>query len=136
MSCTMRGLLTILFVGILGVAMLPSCALVEPKALPVSEALPEPAKKAQLVINESYVTLIAASNTTFTYVQEGWMSKEEGRGYYNKLQDMKVHLVEAQTLLDGGLILNAETQAELIHRAVAAVHAEILKRKPAPEEAK
>jgi peroxiredoxin len=110
-------------------AFTPACSLVQTKPLPVSEALPEPAKIVQKTINETYVTLIAAVNTTFDYVAQGWMTKAEGRAYYEKLVSWKKDLALAQDYLDMGLTANAMSQAEIANKAVAILHAEIMKRK-------
>ena len=116
-------------------AMLAGCStlggMVKPADLPVSAELSEPAKIAQTAINEANVILIAAADVTYQYVVEGWISKEEGRSYYVVLRDWEQKLIAAQKLLDAGKALDAQSEAELIRKAIVALHKEILKRKSA-----
>lgn len=121
--------LRLVFLSLLTAFALSSCAMFGQPLLPVSQELSQPAQVAQTIINESRVTVIAAANVTLQYLNEGWLTKAEARGYYEKLNGWNEKLSAAQKLLDAGDILNAKTQAELIQMAVVALHNDVVKRK-------
>ena len=123
--------LRLVFLSFLTAFALSGCGTFNQPPLPVSQELPAVAQVAQAAINESRVTVIAAANVTLQYLDEGWLTKAEARGYYEKLFDLNEKLDDLQKLLDTGDAVAAMDKAKLIQTAIVALHNEIAKRKAA-----
>ena len=118
---------------LLSLALLPGCAGFLPQAtpIPVSQTLSAEAQGAQKVINEGYVLLIAVANTTASYLDQGFLTKAEGRVYYLKLKDAQDKLALAQRMLDEGLAVLAGDKAKIAKTIADALHEELAQRKVA-----
>ena len=103
---------------------LAGCAGFGGEPIPVSQSLSEPAQTAQKSINEANVTLTASYRVVAQNVSDGIWTKEQGRGYVAKLNDLSGKVDEAQGLLKSNP-LEAKTKAELLSRAILALHREI-----------
>lgn len=128
-------LLAIVAALMLGAGALSSCALVEPGAqIKVDEKATATAQAAQHAVNEGYVLLTASYNVVADNVGSGVMTKDEGRGYIEKLDGFKAKLDAAHDLLKGGKALEARDKAELLRSLILALHKEVAAkaRKEAP----
>lgn len=93
--------------------------------LPVSQSLSPAAQNVQKAINEANITLAAAFNVVAQNVADGILTKPEGKAYVAKLKEFAAKVDTAQALLNGGDILNAQKQSEILSRAIVALHKEI-----------
>jgi hypothetical protein len=105
--------------------------MVAPADLPVSEKLSKSEQIVQSAINEANILLASVADVTVEYVADGYMTKVEGRAYYDTLRDWEKKIIAAQKLMDAGFALDAKTEADLINAGLTALHKEILKRKAA-----
>ena len=111
--------------GATTIALGGGCALVAPADIPVSQSLPAAAQEVQKAINESNVLIIASANVLAQNLKDGVMTRVEVDGYAVKLRSMAAQTDKTQDLLRLGDIGSARTQAELIQRAVTALHREV-----------
>ena len=114
-----------ILVAMLGAATIAlggGCALVAPAGIPVSQSLPVAAQAVQVSINEANVLIIASANVLAQNLKDGVMTKAEVDGYAVQLRQMAAQTDKAQNLLRLGDIGSAKTQAELIEKAVIALH--------------
>lgn len=105
--------------------LLPGCAMFQPSDIPVSQSLPVAAQNAQKAINEANVTLTAAANVVSQNFADGILTKEEAQSYIAKIEDYAKKVDSAKKLLDGGDILGAQNQAELLSKLIVALHREV-----------
>ena len=116
----MRAILSALLLSLA----LSGCAMFAPAEIPVSQQLSQSHQQAQKVINEANITLGAAYNVVAQNVTDGIWTKDEGRDYVGKLNDLTSQ-VNAATALMKSDPLSAKNQAELLNRAIIALHREI-----------
>lgn len=123
-----HNLLTVLFVGILAMATLPSCSVLQPQ--PVAELklpgnLSEAGKEAQKLINEANVALTAAYRVLVANVNDGTITPMDGSKYLDLLNDYSVQVDKAQDFLNVGNIADAKTKAEAVNKLVVALHKKV-----------
>jgi soluble cytochrome b562 len=112
-------------------AMIGGCGLMGPGGLfpstdiPVSPTLSPAAQAAQKAINEANVTLAATANVIAQNVTDGIWTKPEAQSYLDKVKDFAKKTDAAQVLLNGGDILNAKNQAELLKSLILTLHREV-----------
>lgn len=90
----------------------------------VSKDVSPAQQKAQASINEANILITATANVVVENVKAGIMTKAEGQGYVNKLREFANRVDDAQALVNSGLP-DAQSQAELVHRLVLALHREV-----------
>jgi len=110
-------------------ALLPACALMAPATIPVSQSLPAAAQEVQKSINEANVLIAAAANVVAQDLKDGILTKAEAKSYGDKLTDFAKKADQAQTLLAGGKILDAKTQAEFLSTLIVSLHREVVSRR-------
>ena len=108
---------------------LGGCTLFQPAEIPVSQKLSAQAQTAQKAINEANVTMAAAANVIAQNVTEGIMTKPEAQSALDKLKDYARKVDAAQVLLNGGNILDAKNQAELLASLILTLHREVVARR-------
>ena len=96
--------------------------------VPVSQSLPPAAQEAQTAINEANILITATANVIAENVKAGIMTRLEGQKYVTKLKDYAQQVDNAQALVRTGDIFNAKTQAELLKKALLALHKEVAAR--------
>ncbi len=97
--------------------------------IPVSENLSPAAKQAQNVFNEANVTLTSAANVIAVKKREGVSTRAQAQSDLDKVKAHAKDLDKAQALLDAGYVLDAETRAAVLNKALLALHKEISERK-------
>jgi len=120
-----------ILIAVLGAATIAlgsGCSLVAPSDIQVSQSLPKAAQEVQKAINESNVLIIASANVLAQNLKDGVMLKAEVDGYAVKLRQMAAQVDKSQDLLRLGDIASARTQAELIQKAITALHKEVAAR--------
>ena len=120
-----------ILIAVLGAATIAlgsGCSLVAPSDIQVSQSLPKAAQEVQKAINESNVLIIASANVLAQNLKDGVMLKAEVDGYAVKLRQMAAQVDKSQGLLRLGDIASARTQAELIQKAITALHKEVAAR--------
>jgi soluble cytochrome b562 len=120
-----------ILIAVLGAATIAlgsGCSLVAPSDIQVSQSLPKAAQEVQKAINESNVLIIASANVLAQNLKDGVMLKAEVDGYAVKLRQMAAQVDKAQDLLRLGDIASSRTQAELIQKAITALHKEVAAR--------
>jgi hypothetical protein len=124
----MRKLLTCLFftLALTGCGVMGE--LVDTKPLPVAPTLSPLEQKIQVTINEARTTLTAAYNLVGYYRQGGIMTRAEGDRYLATLDKYREQAHLAQKALDGKLLTDAQTQADVVKNLITAVHKEIVAR--------
>lgn len=100
--------------------------------IPVSKTLSPTAQKAQNVINEANVTLTSAANVIAMKRKEGVSTRAQAQKDLDKVKDFAKDLDKAQSLLDKGFTLDAETLAEGLNKSLLSLHKEISSRKAKP----
>lgn len=102
---------------VLGLGLLPACAVMPSVEPAVSESvtaaanLPAAAAKAQTVINEVNVALTAAYRQLPVSVRNGVLTPSEGLNLVDELDRISLHIDEAQSLVDLGSYTDAESKA-------------------------
>src|SRR5574342_484404 len=104
--------------------LLPGCTLFQPADIPVSQSLSPQAAAAQKAINEANVALAATANVIVENVASGILTKPETQSYVAKLRDFASKVDAAQVLLNGGKVIDAKNQAELLKSLIIALHRE------------
>lgn len=118
-------------IAVLGAATiaLGGCAfvqsLVQPAEIPVSQSLPVASQAVQRAINETNVLITASANVLGQNLKDGVMTKVEVDLYAAQLRQMATQTDRAQDLLRLGDVSSSKTQAELIQKAITALHKEV-----------
>ena len=126
----MRTILSIMIAAT--IALGAGCTAFAPAQLPVSQELPAAAQTAQKAINEANVALAAAANVLTQQVTDGILTKTESQSYLNRLKGYAKQVDESKALLDKGLVLDAQKEAELVAKLIAALHREVAARARKP----
>ena len=112
-------------IGITVATALAGCSAFAPAAIPVNQTLSQPAQQAQQALNEANIALTAAYSVLAQNMTDGIYTKAEGQSYLDRLNQMADQTDKAQAALKNGDILGAKTQAELLSKAIVALHREI-----------
>ncbi len=124
----MRQLITVLFVGLLGVATLPACTtdggLKKPTPMAeikVPSTLSEAGQEAQKLINEANALYIAAYKTIESNVVSDLLDPKVALGYLDELDRQAFFVDQAQFALDAGRDGDALSQSKLLKAAIQAI---------------
>ena len=89
-----------------------------------AQKLSAPVKTAKAAIQEAYSLIAAAASVVKQNVDGGIWTKAEGRGYVEKLDDLKKQTDDADAMVRAGSS-SADSQSALVNRLVIALHKEI-----------
>lgn len=119
-------------VAVCAALVLGACATVglkTPEPLPVPASLSPAQKTAAILINEALVNLTAAYDLVDDLAKGKLILKSEGKRYLAALDDAKSKLAKARALYQGGDILNAKTQAEVLNKGLVLLLQQLNKKK-------
>jgi soluble cytochrome b562 len=118
-----------LYAAVLGLSLLGGCAdLTKPADVPVAATLPEAGQTAQKAINEANILLISIANVVAQNKADGIYNEVEVAEYKEKLKEFAVKVDKAQGMVNLGDFTSAKSQAELLHKAITALHKEVASR--------
>jgi len=106
------------------------CAMFEPvdPNVAIEESLPAPVKVVKQVIFESRILMTAVAQTYKQELDQGIVTPAQAHAMGEKLAGYAKDLDTADELVDAGDILGAKSKADLVHKAVVALHKQIVKK--------